>query len=147
MNDLIFTTNEIKGSLDEILELGGKVPIMVSGYSMRPFLEHGKDTVWVRKCTADEVTVNSILLYKRKNGNLILHRVMKHLPDDKLIMCGDAQVDCEIIDNNQILGIVYEIQKNGKRIPADSNIKLVNFWRKIRPLRPIALKLINIIRR
>lgn len=146
MNNLFFSSNEIKGSLPEILDSGGKIPIVVSGYSMRPFLEHAKDTVWVRSCNKEDIKVNDILLYKRKNGSLILHRIVKLLPDNRLLMCGDAQVDCEVIERDCIIGIVYEIERKSRRFSADSNHRFVNLWRIIRPFRPIVLKLLRLLK-
>ena len=89
------------------------LPLVVSGSSMTPFLRHGQDTVYLSRLTRP-VRRGDILLYQRRNGGYVLHRVWKVCPDS-YIMVGDAQNMLEYgIRDDQIIAIVTAAERRGK---------------------------------
>ena len=97
------------------------LPLIVSGNSMSPFLIHGRDTVYLSRLTRP-VRRGDILLYQRRNGAYILHRVWK-VENGICTMGGDAQVQLEPgIQGDQIIAIVTAVERKGKRMAPGS------FW-------------------
>ncbi len=146
MEKLTFAANEIKGTLAEAIECGGYIPVCVSGYSMRPLLRHLKDTVWIKKCPANELERGRILLYQRNDGRIFLHRILKIEKSGLMLMNGDSHTECEYIAASQVLGAVYEIERNGKKLPYDSfGLKCYEkIWTFFKPFRPVLLRILRL---
>ncbi|MBQ2775359.1 MAG: S24/S26 family peptidase [Clostridia bacterium] len=148
MDKVFYSTAEISDVLQDVIENGGHVPIYVSGHSMNPFLKNGIDMVWLRACEPSDFKCGQILLFKRKDGSLILHRIRKVLPNNKLLMNGDAQTWCEEISQEQAMAVAYKFSRNEKDIFSDSlKFKTLNFfWYPTRAIRPIIFRLINVFK-
>ena len=86
MDRLVVSGVEFTPVLEEILASGGSASIVVSGSSMRPFLKGGRDIVCLRTCTEKDLKQGQILLFKRPDQSLVLHRVRSILPDGRLVM-------------------------------------------------------------
>lgn len=84
------------------------------GNSMHPLIKQNFYVVHLKK--AERIKKFDILLYKRDNGNFVIHRVMK--VKDTLTMCGDNQIYHEKgIRFDQVIGKVsHLVNKNGKII-------------------------------
>lgn len=90
------------------------LPLVISGSSMTPFLVHGRDTVYLSRLTRP-ARRGDILLYRRRGGAYILHRVWKAEPGS-YTMVGDAQAELEPgIRDDQIIAIVTAADRKGKR--------------------------------
>lgn len=112
------------------------LPLIVSGNSMSPFLIHGRDTVYLSRLTRP-VRRGDILLYQRRNGAYILHRVWK-VEKDSYTMVGDAQVELEPgIRDDQIIAIVTAADRKGERMAPGGFwwTFFEKFWIRIVPLR------------
>ncbi len=140
---------DVSESVEKLIADGAVVPLYVSGSSMNPFLISRRDIVYLRAMHASDLKKGKIVLFKRNNGGLVLHRIKKVLPDGNLLMNGDAQTWSEIADKNQIVAVVSEIERKGKRKPVDSfNWTLINIvWSLAVPFRPIIMRLWFKIRR
>lgn len=126
--------------LVEILSSGAILPLVVTGSSMLPYLRHRRDTVHLRKI--DSCHRGQILFFRRQNGEFVLHRLRRILPDGRYLMNGDAQNWCETITHEQVLAEVILITRNGKtRAPDSFGAKLWNgIWYPTRPIRPLLWK-------
>lgn len=142
MDKLVVSGTEFAPVLTEVLSSDGHISLVVSGFSMTPFLKHGRDTVHLRTCTKKDLRRGQILLFKRCDGSLILHRIRKVLPDGQLVMNGDSQTWCETISYSQVLAVAFDIERNGQHIPCDSiRFGLWNlFWYPTRPVRSAIFK-------
>ena len=55
-----------------------------------------------------------VVLYRRKNGAYILHRIMRKIEEDTFLVCGDHQWRLEEeIQKEQILAVMQGFLKNG----------------------------------
>lgn len=85
--------------------------LRVTGTSMKPFL-FPTDYVYLKK--VDSLEKGNIILYQRKDGTYILHRIVKLKPD-YLVLSGDHQLFKEYpIYKNQVIAKVSKIEKNGQ---------------------------------
>lgn len=137
MEKLICSSAEFAETIEKTINDGGSVPLVVTGSSMNPFLREGRDVVWLNACTESDFKKGKILLFKRKNGSFVLHRIRKVLPDDELLMNGDAQSWCEKINKRQAVAAVSEIERDGKKKACPSN----NLWQILKPIRPVIMRL------
>ena len=137
--------------IEESIKDGGQFVLYPRGTSMNPTIYEGKDCVVLSEIT--EPRQFDIVLYKRKSGQFVLHRIMK-IRNGKYIMCGDNQFLFEKgIERNQLLATVSEVRKeNGdiydiQKIHADGKVflrkskKVIN--RLLQPLRVIKRKLLG----
>ena len=90
------------------------LPLVISGYSMTPFLLHGRDTVYLSRLERQPKR-GDMLLYRRDSGAYILHRVVR-VENGVCTMVGDAQTLLEPgIRRDQIIAIVTAADRKGKR--------------------------------
>lgn len=143
MEKLIYSSAEFAEIIEDTIKAGGCVPLVVTGNSMNPFLKDGKDTVWLKVCTESDFKRGKILLFRRTDGKIVLHRVRKVLPDGELVMNGDAQYWCENIKKEQAVAVVAFIEKNGKKKSCDSLIYRMRTeaWQILKPLRPYIFRI------
>ena len=123
------------GELEAILQMGKDVPLNITGNSMAPFLRHDRDQVLLRTCTAP-IRRGDILLYKRPNGQYILHRVVK-VKRDHLWMAGDAQHILEQVSPDWVIARAVKARRNGKWLTPKSPVWQFyrHLWRLTLPFR------------
>lgn len=149
MEKLNCSVYEISDSIENLIAEGATVPLCVSGSSMNPFLISRRDVVYLRKHTENDLKNGSIVLFKRINGSLVLHRIKKVCSDGSMLLCGDAQSKCEKVEKSQIIACVSEIERKGKRKSSESVYwkTLVFIWRFLTPIRPLFMRLWFKVRR
>lgn len=140
---------EISDSVSELITSGASVPMYVSGSSMNPFLISRRDVVWLSRCKNSDLRVGKIVLFRRKNGSLVLHRITKLLPEERIVVRGDAQTWTEETDKEHIIAVVTDIQRKGVKRSVDSVYwKIVDtVWRILTPLRSVFMRVWFKIRR
>ena len=110
--------SELWPIMEEKILSGGKVKFHPKGTSMLPLLRQGIDSVELTKAP-ETLKKYDIPLYKRENGQFVLHRVVK-VTKNGYVMCGDNQyVREKYIQNDQILAITSGIYKGNKYIPCN----------------------------
>lgn len=119
MNRRTLSADELMPEYTELLAAGAKLPLVVSGASMLPFLYPGRDTVILDK--ADTAAKRGdVLLYCRTNGRYILHRV-RGVDGEGLWFAGDAQDELEgPISPEQVKAKVTEVLRKGKTVKKGS---------------------------
>ena len=149
MEKVIFSSDEITNSIKDTLAAGGIFPLVVTGTSMQPFLKNGEDVVWIRACKPSDIKKGAILLFERVDNSLILHRVNAILPDGKIMMNGDAHKWREKISVGQVIAVVNEIEKNGKKTSCSSLWYRfrVFVWQLLRPIRHYIMRIFKLFRR
>lgn len=104
-----------KLTYEEIIRRDGKYIFTPVGTSMLPLLRQRRDTVLVED-SFGIFKKNDVVLYKRKSGEYILHRILK-IENDSFTMCGDNQTDLEKgIRKEQILGVMTAFWRGEKMV-------------------------------
>ena len=137
--------------LDEVcrmLEEGREnVPVPVRGVSMRPFLRDG-DYAYLSPLPG-KVKRGDILLFQRKNGQYVLHRVYKIRKDGVLLLLGDSQTRTEPVLPGQLRGKVSFV-RCGDQDCCPGSLRWWFFaqpWRVLAPQRPRIAKLLALFRK
>lgn len=101
-------------SIRQALETYRKIVQPISGISMLPMLEEGKDAV-------ELVAVNKplekydLVLFQRKNGQLVLHRIIA-VKKRHCLICGDNSLAVEKVPRERILAVASGFFKDGRYV-------------------------------
>lgn len=135
-------------TFEEVLQRNGVLIYTSVGYSMMPLLRQKKDIIEIRKKGPGRCKKYDVVLYKR-GKKYVLHRILKVLPDGYIIN-GDSCVVLEKdIKDEDILGVMTRVNRNGKDITPDNKLyKLyVHLWCDVYPVRFFFLRIRNFIRK
>ena len=86
-----------------VAEDGSVIPLLVTGTSMLPFLLDRRSVVYLEKDRSYQPKRGDIVLFLRPDGAWVLHRVVRLLPNGKLLINGDGQAWTETIMPQQIM--------------------------------------------
>ena len=134
----------------DLIDQGHEVSIPVAGSSMTPFLGDGRDQVFV-KAPWRPIRRGDIVLYRRRNGDFVLHRVYRvHGSNDKAVydMVGDAQDRIEGgIQRKQIYAMATRARRKGKIIEPGCFYWWIfqHLWIRMIPLRRYLMRLYAVI--
>ena len=144
-----YSYDRLEPIIREKLAMGGTVIIKPKGTSMLPLIRQGIDEV-VLKCPDGRLKKYDIPFYKRKNGQFVLHRIVKVRKND-YVLCGDNQTEYEYgIRDDMIIAVVAEIVRDKKHIKTDNrqymkycrrHVRRQKLKRKYRRLARILLKI------
>lgn len=139
MNNNEFFLCDAIDVIEEVLASGGEFQLFPKGTSMLPLIVQTRDTVVLKRNFDIPAKKHDIAFYRRKNGQFVLHRVMKICNDGTYIMCGDNQTVLEKgIEPSQIIGYVSGINRKGKNIRIDGvAYKAYVFFWCFQPIRRI----------
>ncbi|MGN0264559.1 MAG: S24/S26 family peptidase [Oliverpabstia sp.] len=116
------------GNIEQCLQELGYAVVPVRGTSMWPLLKEGKTRVQVEAKEGKQVRKGDIVLYRRKDGTLVLHRIIK-VEEDTFLVCGDHQwKQMEQVQENQILAVGQGFFQNGHYI--DDNTWWYRIYKK-----------------
>ena len=129
MNEYKVHLSEIWDLMQEQIENGGEVKFSPKGISMLPLIEEGRDSVILKKAP-DRLNKYDVVLYRRANGNFVLHRVVG-VKKDSYIMCGDNQFSYEKnVKPNSILAIMTGLYQGDKYISV-SDTEYITYSKRI----------------
>lgn len=128
-------------SFEQILERDGSLAYTNRGVSMMPLLRQGKDVMLIEKCEPPYKKYDAVL-FRRNNGQYVLHRIMRVM-DGSYYIIGDNCISGETVRQEQILGVLTGVKRNGKLIREDDRLYrcYVRFWWAIFPLRKVWMRL------
>ena len=135
-------TKSFLDTLCTLCEEGKTVSTVVEGGSMLPFLSPGRDYVFLNKITKAPKR-GDIILYKRKNGDYILHRIQK-VRNGEYFLVGDRQTQVEGgIKKENLCAIVTEVRRKDKILNSKSPVWFFykHIWLSLLRFRPFLLKL------
>lgn len=139
-------TGQYLTALSELIKDGHEVSIPIAGSSMTPFLGDGRDQVFV-KAPWRPIRKGDIVLYQRRDGSFILHRVQHvHGKGETATydMIGDAQDKIERgVPGEQIVAVATRARRKGETIEPGSFYWwfFQNIWIRIIPLRRPLMRL------
>lgn len=107
-------------TFEEIIEQQGVLVYTNTGTSMMPLLRQHRDLLVIKPKPEGRLHRLDVPLYKRDNGQYIMHRVIWVRKND-YVMCGDNQWYPERgIQDRHIIGILDAVVRDGKTIPLRS---------------------------
>ena len=120
--------------LTEVFAVGGRVPLAVTGGSMRPFLREGRDTVLLS--APKRVKKGDVVFFRRINGQWVLHRVVA-VKADGYLLNGDAQLWTEPVPVGRVMAVVTGVRRGEKEFSTRALRWRVptTLWRWMRPCR------------
>lgn len=94
--------NNIERSIKEL----GYAVVPITGTSMLPLLKEGRDLVELEPCSQERLKKGDVVLYKKNDGTLVLHRIIKTENEEFFTALGDHQFNNdERVNNNQIIAV------------------------------------------
>ena len=127
--------------IEDVIERDGRLVYTNVGDSMRPLIRQDRDILIIEK-PHGRLKKNDVPLYKRDNGQYVLHRVLK-VRDNDYVICGDNRYSKEYgITDRHIIGVMTAMVRDGKEIAiTDWRYRLyVHLWCDLFPLRAAILK-------
>ena len=128
-------------TFEDILEKDGRLVYTNVGTSMMPLLRQRRDLMVIEKKGPERLHWLDVPLFKRDNGQYVLHRVMWVRKND-YVLCGDNQWYLERgITDKHILGVLTQVDRDGKRLDMRSTkMRLYGLFQwLIYPLRAVLL--------
>ena len=133
--------------LQELLAQGQSVSLTVTGESMSPFLRHGRDQIRLAAVTAPPKR-GDMVFFRRRNGQYIMHRVLRRMPDGNYAIIGDGQQQVEApIAPEQIFAVVTQVCRKGTWIGPEAFWWrfFAGPWLTLLPLRPLLRRMARFI--
>ena len=133
--------------LRELLAQGQSVSLTVTGESMSPFLRHGRDQIRLAAVTAPPQR-GDMVFFRRRNGQYIMHRVLRRMPDGNYAIIGDGQQQVESpIAPEQIFAVVTQVCRKGGWLGPESFWWrfFAGPWLTLLPLRPLLRRMARFI--
>lgn len=94
--------NNIERSIKEL----GYAVAPITGTSMMPLLKEGRDRVELEPCSQERLKKGNVVLYKKNDGTLVLHRIIKTENGEFFTVLGDHQFkNAERVNKNQIIAV------------------------------------------
>lgn len=137
-----------KTTFEEIINTQGKLIYTNKGDSMMPLIKEGRDLIVISKVNG-RLKKYDVPLYKRDNGQYVLHRILKVRENDYVI-CGDNRYYKEYgITDKHIIGVLTAVIRKDKEISVNSfGYRLyVHLWCDLFLIRKIILKSKNVLKR
>lgn len=104
-------------NIEQCLKDIGFAVVPISGTSMWPLLKERNSQVQLVSGRTKQLKKGDIVLYRRKDGTLVLHRIIKIVKKNTYLVCGDHQWKLEEqIREDQILAAAQGFFINGRYI-------------------------------
>ena len=132
----------------DLLSDNKSIRLHPQGYSMYPLIVPGRDEVVISPIKDHKIHRGDVLLYRRKNDRLILHRVYK-VKDDKVFFVGDNESVVEgPLEVSQVHGIMTAFYHKGKKIKTSNIFYFLSWqiWLFLLPFRKPIGKIIHKIK-
>ena len=121
--------SELEPLIREAFAEGKGFWLPVTGTSNLPTLSGGRDEIILGRID-QPLKKYELPLYRRDNGQYVLHRIVSVQPDGTYTCCGDHQWTKEPgIRPDQIIGRVIQITRKGRNFSADN--ALYRFWVRV----------------
>ncbi len=97
------------------------------GVSMMPLLRQDRDLMIIKRKEEGQLKNHDAVLFLRGNGQYVMHRILKVRENDYWIV-GDNCVSGEYIKEDQIIGILTGVVRDGKTISVDDRLYRFYVW-------------------
>ncbi|MGN1376452.1 MAG: S24/S26 family peptidase [Prevotella sp.] len=113
ITELQLSNDKLLPEIVSLLNEGHTVTLRLRGYSMRPFLEDGRDKALLTKPTT--VKVGDPVLAEISKGKFVLHRIVS-MDNGNVILRGDGNLGVERCTTNDIRGAVIGFYRKGREV-------------------------------
>ena len=122
-------------SFEEELERSGSLVFTNKGRSMMPLLREDRDLMVIEKKGPERCKKYDVVLFKR-GEKYVLHRILQVRAKDYYIV-GDNRRQGEYVRDEQILGVLTQVVRDGKTIRMDDPgyLRYVHLWCDFYPIR------------
>ena len=118
--------NNIEHCINEL----GYAVVPISGTSMLPLLKEGKSLVELTGKDRKQLKKGDVVLYRKNDGTLVLHRIRKAESDDIFTVLGDHQFkNAEQVNKEQIIAVAQGFFLNGRFV--DEKTRWYRMYKKI----------------
>lgn len=134
-------------TLLEQLNQAGVVIHTNKGTSMMPLLRENRDLMVIGQKGAGVLRKYDAVLFIRPNGEYVMHRILR-IDSDGYWIVGDNCISGEKVKEEQIVGVLTEIVRDGKTIKVtDRGYQIfVRVWVALFPLRSLRLRAVEQIK-
>lgn len=101
-------------NIERCLEEVGFVSAPISGTSMLPLLKQGKALVWLKKTGEKPLEKGDVVLYKKSDGTLVLHRIIGRDNYTYLLLGDHSYNRLERVEEKDIIAIAENYYINGR---------------------------------
>lgn len=103
------------GTVERCLREQGYALVPIRGTSMYPLLREGGSRVQLERCSGEPLGRGDVILYRRPDGTLVLHRIVRLAEPGAYLACGDHQWrPLERVTEEQILAVARGFFRNGR---------------------------------
>ena len=118
--NVTFSMKDIGPLIEEVVGQGDVFRLTVSGTSMMPFLRNNRDEVIFAPLEGRTLKRGDILLYKRREGTYVMHRLYRIEKNGTYTFIGDHQYKTEEgIRRDQIKAYVPYVIRDGRKIDCE----------------------------
>ena len=118
--------NHIERCIEEL----GCAVVPTEGTSMLPLLKEGKTLVEVEAKKTKQFKKGEVVLYRKNDGTLVLHRIVKAESGDVYTVLGDHQYkNAEQVNKEQILAVMTGFITNGRHV--DEKTRWYRIYKRI----------------
>ncbi|MDY6206146.1 MAG: S24/S26 family peptidase [Prevotella sp.] len=136
MNEKQFPNAVLLPEVVKMLQEGRTVTLLLKGYSMRPFLEDGRDKALLARPV--NPNIGDPVLAEITPGRFVLHRIIG-MTDEKVTLLGDGNLVTETCRPENICGSVIGFFRKGrKEMDKTDGWKWKTYswiWMRMRPIR------------
>ena len=140
MTQKTFSNAQLLPEVVKMLNEGHIVTLPLKGYSMRPFLENGRDKALLIK--VQHLKKGDPVLAEVRPGHYVLHRIVA-IHSNRVVLCGDGNLANEYCRQEDVRASVIGFYRKGRttldRIDGCKWRIYSMIWVNLRPFRRILL--------
>ena len=140
MRQKTFSNAQLLPEVVKMLNEGHTVTLPLKGYSMRPFLENGRDKALLIK--VQHLKKGDPVLAEVRLGHYVLHRIVA-IHSNRVVLCGDGNLANEYCRQEDVRASVIGFYRKGRttldRIDGCKWRIYSMIWVNLRPFRRILL--------
>lgn len=138
-----YSTDVLLPIIKEVVSKGGSFKLVVTGTSMTPTLYSKRDCVVLISPENKKPKKYDIVLFRRTDGKVVLHRIIKINKNGDFVINGDSQDWIEVIKPSQVIAIVSQYERNGKIVECNGFVFRfkAGMWNLTRNIRPNIFRL------
>lgn len=93
----------------------GRIIFPNKGTSMLPLLRQDRDLMVIRRRCPERLNKYDAVLFKRGNGQYVLHRILS-VEKDGYLIAGDNCWQREYVEEERVLGVLTAVVRDGRTI-------------------------------